>query len=172
VITPVSLSSLCLAARISKPRVERWISDGKFEPLEEVEIGKARAWGLQDTIRLFSFVRLVDAGCKVEVGQAIGLLHAFKGEGAYLVVKALNRRMKLPSTSDLNRLDPGWRRAIRGLGNSEWFEAHVCRHEQVLPLVDDDDVAAIFVIDLARVEAEAIDAIERAAALDGKGLAD
>lgn len=171
-ISPVSLSSLCLTLRISKPRVERWISDGKFWPLEAVENGKARAWGIQDAIRLIAFVRLVDAGCKVEVGKAIGRLHAFRDEGAFLVVKALEEPMKLPTASDLERLHPTWRQTISEMGASEYFDAQVCRREEVLPLLAEANVAAIFVVDLARVEEEAIDAMERAAALDGKGLAD
>jgi hypothetical protein len=70
--------------------VDRWISDGVFTPIDNPENGRARGWTRQDALRLACFVRLVDAGLRVEVGRAINRVPEFEfvSEPEFLVVLA------------------------------------------------------------------------------------
>lgn len=82
-----TLSTICYRAGLTKARVARWISDGNFALSDPPANGKARAWGLEDTVRLLALARLVDAGCPVEIGRAIHSLTSYRSQ-AYLVVTA------------------------------------------------------------------------------------
>jgi hypothetical protein len=91
----VNLAPLCGALGVPRTRVDKWISDGMFTPIDNPTTGKARGWTKQDAYRLACFARLVDAGLKVEVGKAIDRLSGFGivSEPEFLVVLAHKRTL-------------------------------------------------------------------------------
>jgi len=89
----LTLTALCAGLDTPRTRVERWISDGVFAPLDFPDRGKARGWTKHNAIRLACLLRLVDAGLRVEVGRSINRLDGWHlvSEPAFLVVLAHKR---------------------------------------------------------------------------------
>jgi hypothetical protein len=161
-----SLTTICRLLplyeyQVSKSRVERWISDGNFRPLDEPEQGRARLWSLPDLMRLLVFIRLVDSGCKIEVGRAIGALHGFKADAAFLVVSAIRGRLHRPA-GDKASLSPDWQRALDRMGDSDQYIARVCSRTRALDALADNHVLAVHIVMLDVVEKEAHEIMERA----------
>jgi hypothetical protein len=101
-VKTVNLAPLCVALQVARTRVDKWISDGSFTPIDEPAPGKARSWTKQDALRLACFVRLVEAGLKVEVGKVIDRLSGFGivSEPKFLVVLAHKRTVWRDGTSE------------------------------------------------------------------------
>jgi hypothetical protein len=162
---PVSLAALCDALRlqnvthggepIKKTRIEKWISLDQFLPLEEPETGKVRAWAVQDVARLIAFVRLLDAGCKVEVGKCIGrVLGGFPGPGRFVLIAAYDR--PIVKRSDRAELDHGWGKIIDEENMGERHRAFVCKASEVVGHLNRSlGVIAIFVLDLDQIQRDA-----------------
>jgi hypothetical protein len=161
-----SLTTICrllpiYGYEVTKSRVERWISDGNFRPLDAPDPGMARLWSFPDLVRLIAFIRLVDAGCKLEVGRAIGALHGFKAGAAYLVVAALRQPLRRPAGTNED-ITPAWRRAIDRMGDSEQYVARVCARSRALDALGRTGVLAWHVVELDTVEEEARQIMARA----------
>ncbi len=145
-----TLANLCQRAGLSKARVARWISDKNFEMTDPPANGKARAWNLEDTVRLLAMARLVDAGCPVEVGRAIKGLLFFKYEAAYLVVIAS------PTIHGAELLGSGVQYDAESKTEAEILELLRSRHRY----------RALFIVDLEDVERQASEIMARPAIED------
>ncbi|TPI16581.1 hypothetical protein [Mesorhizobium sp. B4-1-1] len=163
------LSALCAIKMWSKTRIEKWISEGHFRMLERPEIGKARLWEKHDIMRLLVFMRLVDGGCRPEVGRAIGGLTLYH-EPAFLIITAFDRDIQgTRSAEELEALsvsDDSWDRVHARRGNAARHLAHVEPKPKLLDaLLDTDehvDILWKLVINLDDVEAECDDLQGRA----------
>lgn len=84
----LTLSKITKALRISRPRVEQWISRGYLRTPDNPLIGTARNWDVGDVMRLAVMRDLVDANMSPEqAGQLVGEgFHGFKDGEAYFVV--------------------------------------------------------------------------------------
>lgn len=164
------LSALCAIRMWSKTRIEKWISDGHFRMIERPELGKARLWEKHDIMRLLVFMRLVDGGCRPEVGRAIGALHGFNDETAFLIVTAFERDIQGTRTAEeleaLSASANSWDRSHGRQGNAA---RHLARVEPASKLAgallaNDEPVDALWklVIGLDEVEREADDLQSRA----------
>jgi hypothetical protein len=161
----VSLAALCAAmARqgitlaggpVQKNRIAKWISLQQFIPIDQPETGKVRSWGIQDVARLIAFVRLIDAGCEIEVGTCIGrVLGGFPVEGRrFLVVTAYDRPLVKASRNELAELPHGWARVVDEMSLGKRHRAFPCKASEVLEhLKRGLGVIAIFVLDLDEIQ--------------------
>ena len=157
------LSALCAIRMWSKTRIEKWISDGHFRMIERPEHGKARLWEKHDIMRLLVFLRLVDGGCRPEVGRAIGALHGFNNEAGFLIVTAFDRDIqgtRLPEELEAMATSPDcWDRVHARQGNAARHTADVepaSKLAEALLTTDEHlDILWKLVIDLGEVKREA-----------------
>jgi len=140
-----TLANICLRAGLTKARVARWISDGNFEMIGTPESGKARAWGLEDIMRLLAMGRLVDAGCPVEVGRAIKGILLHEHEPTYLVVIATPSILGAELLGSGIRYDASWKTGT-----------------EVLEILSSKcGYRALFIVDLDDVERQALRILDR-----------
>lgn len=119
----VHLAPLCGALQVSRTRVEKWVSDGMFTPADTPLIGKARGWTKEDALRLACFVRLVDAGLRIEVGKAICRLSPLEiSRSEFLVVLAYKKsiwREEVAEDGSLKAFDTGEYYDVLGTNKEE-----------------------------------------------------
>jgi len=120
----VHLAPVCGALEVSRSRVEKWISDGVFTPGETPRNGKARGWTKHDVLRLACFVRLIDAGLRIEVGNAMKRLSAVEiCESEFLVVLAHKRTIWRSEAQKNGPLKP--------VDTREQYEAYAITKEEI-----------------------------------------
>jgi hypothetical protein len=104
--------------------VEKWISEGIFVPADTPPIGMARGWRKEDVLRLACLVRLVNAGLRIGIGNAIKNLSACEiTKSEFLVVLAHKRtiwRSERQTDGTLKPVDTG-----------EHYDAFVTSKEEI-----------------------------------------
>jgi len=120
----------------TKSMVEKMIAEGFFRPIDSPKTGLAREWSLQDVIRLIAFLQLRAAGCRLDVGRAIGRLDRFQEGGGFLVVTSYERPIKYPHGRDKGEApaqdssDP-WGRVMWEQRNAETHQAIVFNADEL-----------------------------------------
>lgn len=139
------------ALKISRARVEQWISRGHFRTPDKPIFGHARDWSIDDAIRLSLFINLVDAAISVEQAGVFTQidLHGFKDDVAFFVAwqgampllsakGPLNLRKKI-SDSQKARMPGMW-------------GCKIVRGRDLLVFLEHDDVDVAVVINLDNLE--------------------
>jgi len=82
-----TLKQITDALRISRARVEQWISRGFFRTPDQPILGMARDWNIGEAMRLALCVELVDAHLSPQQAGALVWvgLHGFKDDTAFFV---------------------------------------------------------------------------------------
>ena len=159
----VKLSDICYIQGWSKQRIEKWISDGQFRPIDKPDAGKVRDWSLQDLMRLMAFMRLMEMGCAVEGAGEIGRVLDFKHDRSYLVLQVFDRDLvKGNAAADLDDLDPAWAKFFSERGDAPRHMSHWCKGDEVARYVTGMGVIGAFVLDLDEIERDAERLLKRA----------
>ncbi|MCZ6862675.1 MAG: hypothetical protein O7I42_20800 [Alphaproteobacteria bacterium] len=171
------LSAICQITGWSKQRIEKWISDGYFrqidreteQPIEDPEPGRARKWSLHDLMRLMCAMRLREMGCETDSLLAIGALHGFKHETAYLVVVPHDRDfVRTEPTVDLGDAHPTWKEFGRRQGTAKRHQAWCVKGGEIARHTHGQGVIGVHVLNLAEIEAEAERLLKRAERLGSR----
>ncbi len=160
---PAKLSNICRIKGWSKQRIEKWISDGYFRPIDTPETGKMRDWSLQDLMRLICFIRLVEMGASSDAGKALPRMFGHKHEGTWLVVQVLDRDLvKGTSTVDLGDVGSELAKIISERGDAKRHRANWCKAEDLASYASGMGAIGIFVLPLDEIERDAERLLKRA----------
>jgi hypothetical protein len=92
---PLTLKRISAALRVSRVRVEQWISRGYFRTPDKPIFGKTRDWEFDDAIRLAVFIELVEAHLTTEQAGVLTQLD-FPRSGYLIAWKGLHHPSGVP----------------------------------------------------------------------------
>jgi hypothetical protein len=141
----LTIQQLAAATNLSRTQIDQWISRGHFRPKNAAEIGKARAFTIEDAVVLGALAELVRIGMPPTIASMhVHHVYAFTDDDTLLVVT--QGPIEMAGSS--------------GKGNAMTFydpdnpgsHGHLVRAKELIKFATDSNVRSMSVVNLSEVE--------------------
>lgn len=140
----LTIQQLAAATNLSRTQIDQWISRGHFRPKNEAEIGKARAFTIDDAVVLGALAELVRIGMAPTVASMhVHHVYAFTDDDTLLVVTQGPIGTAVSNVKDeaLTFYDP----------DNPGTHGHIIRAKELIRFAADPNVRSMSVVNLSEV---------------------